>query len=64
LVNPVDTIGKGDSALFTIQAVITDPSADLELGIFQPLGYHVSLNDFMQKYGVNTRILNFPIIFC
>ena len=42
LSDKVDTLKKGDSALFIIKAFVTDPAANFEFGAFQPLGYNVS----------------------
>ena len=39
--NPATSIRKGNAVLFSISAFITEPSADLEFGVFQPLGYNV-----------------------
>jgi hypothetical protein len=36
------SLNIGDTALFTITAYVTDPTAYIELDVFQPLGYNVS----------------------
>ena len=41
LVNPKDTLRKGDSAAFLVTAYVTEPTSDLEFSVFQPLGYNV-----------------------
>ena len=42
LVSPPDSLRKGDSEKFVVNAYITEPSADIEFGVYQPLGYNVS----------------------
>ena len=37
-------IKKGDSVLFRLEAYVTAPLADIELGIMQPMGYNVSID--------------------
>ncbi|TRY70980.1 hypothetical protein TCAL_11101 [Tigriopus californicus] len=39
LKNPPTIISKGSSALFVIEAFITDPAVSIDFGTFQPLGY-------------------------
>lgn len=34
---------KGDSAMFIVEAFVTEPAADWEFGVFQPLGYNVGV---------------------
>eukprot|EP00094_Tigriopus_californicus_P011496 TCALIF_11101-PA protein Name:"Protein of unknown function" AED:0.09 eAED:0.09 QI:0/0.77/0.73/0.95/0.48/0.58/46/1495/2737 len=38
--NPSSAIRKGNAELFSISAFITEPSADIEFGVFQPLGFN------------------------
>lgn len=42
--NPSSAIRKGNAEMFSVSAFITEPSADVEFGVFQPLGYNVSIN--------------------
>jgi hypothetical protein len=37
----LNAINKGDAKLFKIEASVTEPMGELELGIMQPLGYNV-----------------------
>jgi len=37
----VDSISRGDTALFMVTLYITEPATPIELGVFQPLGFDV-----------------------
>ena len=44
---------KGRGGLYTVTAVITEPMADLEFGVFQPLGYNVRDRRPTRCIGIN-----------
>lgn len=37
----IHIMNLGETYIFTIDAIVTEPSGDFEFGIFQPLGYTV-----------------------
>jgi len=43
LVSPPETLGKGDSAVFVLNAVLTQPTGEFEFTIFHPLGITVKI---------------------
>ena len=45
------TLAKGDSLLIQIDAIITEPTAEITLEVFEPLGYVVSV-EFKKKFGL------------
>ena len=52
-------IKKGDSVLFRLEAYVTAPLADFELGIMQPMGYNVrgKQGEHIVRISIHSQVL-------